>query len=77
MSYTVNVTDQTRQDIITLARRCGRIKRIVATQSVKESFESGRAQRESWAQIQIEFATGDDENIFFDAHAELLNEPRR
>jgi len=71
--YTVNVTDKvTRHDIITLARRCGRIKRIVATQSVKESFERGRAERESWAQIQIEFVTGDEENKFFDAHARML-----
>ena len=72
MSYTVNVTDETRSDIITLARRCGRIRSIVATQSVKESFERGRSERESWAQIRIEFATGDEENMFFDAHARML-----
>ena len=78
MSYTVNVTDvTTRQDIITLARRCGRIRSIVAAQSVKESFERGRAERESWSQIRIEFVSGDEENRFFDAHAELLNEPGR
>ena len=72
MSYTVNVTDETRSDIITLARRCGRIKSLIATQSVKESFERGREERETWAQIQIEFFSGDEENKFFDAHARML-----
>jgi len=73
MSYTVNVTDKiTRQDIITLARQCGRVKSIIATLSVKEIFEHDSAQRESWSQIRIEFATGDEENRFFDAHARMI-----
>ena len=72
--YTVNVTDNvSRQDIIALARGCGRIRSIVATQSVKEIFERNSEQRETWSQIQIEFFSGDEENKFFDAHAELLN----
>ena len=73
MSYTVNVTDKvTRQDIISLARRCGMVKSIVATQSTKQIFERNSEQRETWSQIRIEFVSGDEENRFFDAHARML-----